>query len=469
MHGIPALDTIPEDASARASTQARANAAQIRVGWMSSNTDSSSAEMMRDGSEAAGSEAFSTKGVIDNESPNSPEGPADGGVTEERPVPHHHRPSPRDPDQVLKCRPKMSWKMWVILGLLACGVAVGIYFIVDAVQSSTTPAAVAPPALMLSPSPTVIITDDFLPTDMPSEPPSHPPSMVPTNSMQPSFPLDDSSQATLEYLELLMGDDVYDPDNPQGEAMYFIIYTDQQKVRLDTHGEDRVTQRYMLSYFYYSLNGERWMTDNFLNDAHECEWEGITCPDDNVLNRISLQKMNLVGRLPTEMPYLSSLQYMWLFKNDLQGRIPETFFEFPGLLWLDVSENDLTGSLPANVWEGPDLKVFHFHNNWINGQIPEPTDNTTSITLVEFDASKNLLTGQVPASLWGLTNLTKLYLDNNRFTGIMPPVPDDALVRNLEVLWLQDNNLQGTLPESLVSLPSLGASHLVVARLPRWF
>jgi hypothetical protein len=87
-----------------------------------------------------------------------------------------------------------------------------------------------------------------------------------------------------------------DPEHPVFMAFDWLVEEDTLRLCPD---DANLLQRYVLALLYFSTGGDNWIKcrrdgvtlcqgENFLSNAHECEWGGITCDS---LDRI--QKLNL--------------------------------------------------------------------------------------------------------------------------------------------------------------------------------
>lgn len=237
--------------------------------------------------------ASSTYGVVDDLE-NSQERP--------QPTPPRSPPSERK----LAC----SWKMLSVLVILMVVVGVGIYFVVDNVGKNggnkdspqntietTEPPSLLAPSIMPSPA-----TDDFLPTDSPT--------------FSPSITMTGEMLELMGIFEQLMGSNIT-VGTPEFKAVLWYL-TDPGKVRVATHGLQRVVQRFILVSLYFSWGGENWVNQNYATPDSECDWHGVYC-DNNSTVGIRIQSNNLVGQLPESLSQLSNLVWILLRNNSLTG------------------------------------------------------------------------------------------------------------------------------------------------------
>jgi hypothetical protein len=438
IHVHQVLDTIQEDNSQEvpAAAAGALPGDSLKAGWLSDTKYV-----------AAESVASTTRGVIDEQqeqrrlfgeghAPDIP--PVEGTQTSEPPL--------------SKCRLVLNWKLWMLLGILVIGVGVVIYIIVS---SSLRKSSNFTKVVVSTPSPSAIITDDFLPTEGPTASPTTRPSFRPSLSLDPMFQPSISSDdmELILFITDLVGESALVNGTAQNQAMQWILHDDPQDLSISNDGESRVKQRFLLAILHFQLNGDYWLADNFMSSDDECNWDGIRCNKAEIVHRILLDSANLTGSLPEEIGLLAEMQWISFHNNSLSGAIPDSLYALPSLTWLDMGQNMLTGQLSSELWHMQSLNVFWVDNNLLTGPVPEVTKFT--IPLLDFDASFNRLGGSVPLGLWGLTNLTFLYLNGNLLEGSVPPFANDSPLK-LQALWLQDNLLEGALPESLSMLTSIG-------------
>ena len=158
------------------------------------------------------------------------------------------------------------------------------------------------------------------------------PAPVTTDTESPSAsptvaPLDELRVATLRSQVVDGGittaDVLDDPNTPQHKAYIWLVRDDE--FGWTDFGTDTLAERYILATFYFSLDGNNWLSSTGWLDpfiAH-CNWEFVGCGADDqrvaVINtggRPGLGQMvqnNLSGPLPFEIAYLSNLRKLQLF------------------------------------------------------------------------------------------------------------------------------------------------------------
>lgn len=171
---------------------------------------------------------------------------------------------------------------------------------------------------------------------------------------------------------------------------------------------------------------------------------------------LTLQNASIVGSLPRDIGYISTLTTLELTGNpQLTGPLPVTlnetslyvldlhdnafegefpFFgdEYESLLTLDLSGNKFNGSFPyLQIKNMVFLQILNIARNDFKGPIPEPAlENITQ--LVELDLSSNALNGTAP-TLKTIKNLQVLDLSSNMFTGTLPDLTTMHSLRSVNL------------------------------------
>ncbi|KAE9460838.1 hypothetical protein C3L33_07187, partial [Rhododendron williamsianum] len=134
----------------------------------------------------------------------------------------------------------------------------------------------------------------------------------------------------------------------------------------------------------------------------------------DALRVLSLRSNLLNGNLPSDIPPLPSLQYLFLQRNNFTGYIPTIFS--PTLNVLDLSFNSFTGVIPPTIQNLTQLTRLSLQNNSLSGSIP----NVTLPKLKHLNLSYNHLNGSIPSSLQNFPNSS--FVGNSRLCGL-PLIP----------------------------------------------
>lgn len=130
----------------------------------------------------------------------------------------------------------------------------------------------------------------------------------------------------------------------------------------------------------------------------------------------------------------------------LIGSIPEnTIGKLDALTILSLRSNYLTGTLPSDIPSIPSIQFLFLQYNNFSGPFPD----SLSPKLVALDISSNSFSGNIPTSVKTLRRLTWLNLQSNSFSGAIP----DIDLPRLKLLNLSNNNLNGSIPHALQTYP----------------
>jgi len=242
----------------------------------------------------------------------------------------------------------------------------------------------------------------------------------------------------------------------QTKALDWIL-TEDKSLPNSCNGTLTIGTRYTLAVFYYSLLGENWKDDSgWLGSGDVCTtWFGITCNDENRVEKIILPENNLGGNIPTELIYLTKLKEVNFFNNQIVGTFPSSIFSHTELQKLDIETNKITGQIfTENFLESADNIInLLISFNEFSGPIPTKIGNFVSMR--DFFIAGNQFTGTIPVEMSKLTNLRNLLMYDNDFTGGIPNELGDGM-RNLEAIFFHDNpRLGGSIPISIGLMTNL--------------
>lgn len=194
------------------------------------------------------------------------------------------------------------------------------------------------------------------------------------------------------------------PSSPQNLAYQFILATTE----LNVHSPWQIRQRYIMAVFYFATSGDGWeKRHGWMVESDECLWysqDSSPCNARGEFVRLILPSNNLIGEIPSELGFLSSLTEIELRGNDLEGEIPASLGRLENLEIIDLSWTDVDGSIPSSLGEAVFLKRINLVNTHMNGPIPAKLGNL--INLEELLVVKTDLTGFMPASVCALRELS---------------------------------------------------------------
>ena len=274
-----------------------------------------------------------------------------------------------------------------------------------------------------------------------------------------------------------------------------------------------LVNRFFLGILYYATSGETaWYNrQGWLSEKSVCtSWFGVSCDNTTAVTGIELDSNNLVGTIPKELGYLTSLERLWLHSNSLMMTIPTEIGRLQRLATLNLVGNELGGSLPTEIALILSVQKIQLSYNSFTGSLPtelsilrhleclEVFDNqfegTISPSLAScamlrsLDLSENRLVGTLPTQLGLLSNLQSLNVRGNTFrqatiptqfgslteltelalgtAGLLGSIPSElGLTSLLRNLFLDSNALTGTIPRELMQLKNLKVIRLAINQL----
>jgi len=241
----------------------------------------------------------------------------------------------------------------------------------------------------------------------------------------------------------------------QQRALDFVI-----TLNPDPCGEDPYDiQRYVAAVFYYSTGGDDWENSgNYLSSEDECNWDGISCNDDNLITSIIHNRNNLVGTLPEELHHLPKLIRIELDDNYLGGTFPEVYTGMSELSSINLDSNKLTGSLPTSMGDLQSLQFLDIDKNDFTGVLPLSMFTINGLEVL--DINDNNFSGNLSSEFGNLSNIKYLQLYNNRFDGTIPL--SLGSLNEMNTLYLHGNDFTGTMPEEVCALVNKPDFDLIV-------
>ncbi|KAM5552463.1 hypothetical protein ABKV19_027023 [Rosa sericea] len=178
--------------------------------------------------------------------------------------------------------------------------------------------------------------------------------------------------------------------------------------------------------------------EEFLSGFSNCSF--------NRMESLDLHVCGLVGKLPSSLGMLRSLQHLYLSSNSFWGSIPEFIISnlSSSLKTLDLSYNVFNGSIPQSLGKLSQLVSLDLSHNIFNGFIPQSLGKLSQ--LVSLDLSNNVFKGSIPQSLGKLSQLVSLDLTGNIFNGSIPQ--SLGKLSQLVSLYLSNNSWEGNLTEA---------------------
>ncbi|KAF2296503.1 hypothetical protein GH714_040478 [Hevea brasiliensis] len=164
----------------------------------------------------------------------------------------------------------------------------------------------------------------------------------------------------------------------------------------------------------------------------------------NLIN-LNLSNNSLNGTIPSQIRYLSKLNFLDLSFNSITGSIPQEIGMLRSLTVLELSDNCLSGPIPSFIGNLTKLAILHLGRNQFSGSIPQEVGMLTSLS--HLSLSDNNFTGTIPTSIGNLTNLSTLFLDVNKLSGTLPIEMNNMTCLRSFIVF--SNRLSGHLPQNI--------------------
>jgi len=214
----------------------------------------------------------------------------------------------------------------------------------------------------------------------------------------------------------ISGESLQLEDSPQMKALQWILNDDFSI----NHSEkiEVLIQRYALATIYYSTFGDGWIVNDYwLSDVSECEWHGITCNDDYVIE-LKLDENQLEGSLPDEIGVLLSLESLNADDNSITGSIPSTIGNLKNMIEIDIDTNYFGGTLPDEIYNLSELQILDIDTNTFTGTISSDIRKLEKLFYVQL--SYNYFSGTIPEEFSNLSHLIVLTIEENDFVDDIP-------------------------------------------------
>ena len=125
-------------------------------------------------------------------------------------------------------------------------------------------------------------------------------------------------------------------------------------------------------------NSSGWDTNGIPTAAELSNWHGITF-SNGILEKIDLNKNNLVGTIPGVIGDLVNLKLLYFGQNRLKGTLPSELSNLANLEALLAHSSDLSGELPEWLGDLPKLNSIVLNDNAFTGQVPSSISNLTGL------------------------------------------------------------------------------------------
>ncbi|XP_024195104.1 receptor-like protein EIX2 [Rosa chinensis] len=180
-----------------------------------------------------------------------------------------------------------------------------------------------------------------------------------------------------------------------------------------------------MSWNFINFSYPKWMFNLTSLTKVYLSWNSVSGPFlDEFVKLKSLEHLDLqnVGQLPKFSGNLCRLKSLSLEGNQIDGGIEEFLSGFSNCSFyrmesLDLQGCGLVGKLPSSLGMLRSLQHLDLSYNSFWGSIPEFIISNLSSSLKTLDLSHNIFNGSIPQSLGKLSQLVSLYLSYNSWEG----------------------------------------------------
>jgi hypothetical protein len=188
------------------------------------------------------------------------------------------------------------------------------------------------------------------------------PPQIKANSNKTTDPPTPSPQEVIQELESLLSSVSFDngtaiqtASSPQNKALIWL----SNNTDLNLYSNATKIQRYALATLFFSTNGNSWLSKAYWRrNRDECEWDAVSCDDNDSIDGLSLESNNLIGTIPNELALLSNLGKLSVVCLLVVIIVLSCVFFivlscllviFHSTVVLSLGDNGLTGAIPNNL------------------------------------------------------------------------------------------------------------------------
>lgn len=266
-------------------------------------------------------------------------------------------------------------------------------------------------------------------------------------------------------------------DSPQRQAMIWMAK--DKNVNSVEHTEK--LQRFVLAVMFYSTNmipsvhveepGAWKIADNWMTNAHSCDWMGVECNEDKVITAIFLENNRLSGKIPKDISIIGANIQSLDFTDNLihmRGDDYDAFLSLKNLKTLLMDDNFLfhDKGLPPQFGSLTNLEKMRLSYNIFEGELESGDAPVlgamTKLTHLEMES--NYFNGTLPSAISTMDQLTYLYLRRNDMSFNLNILKNGQL-GNMFAMWLDGNHITGTIPTEIGLMTDLASFSLANSTL----
>jgi len=268
-------------------------------------------------------------------------------------------------------------------------------------------------------------------------------------------------------------------DSPQRQAMIFLAR--DKGVNSMEHTEK--LQRFFLACLFYSTNmvpsvhvedpGAWKVADNWMSNAHSCDWMGVECNEDKVITAIFLERNRLSGKIPVDISIIANnIESLDFTDNIMHMRDGDfdAFTPLKNLKTLLMDDNYLfhDQGLPPQFKSLTSLEKLRLSYNIFEGDLDGGGGDDTVLgamtKLTHLEMESNYFTGPFPTAITTMDKLTYCYLRRNNMAFNLDFLKVGQF-NNMFAMWLDGNDVTGTLPSEMGLMTGLASFSLANATL----
>jgi len=257
---------------------------------------------------------------------------------------------------------------------------------------------------------------------------------------------------------------------PQRQAMLFLA----KDVSVNSMEHTEKLQRFFLAVFFYSTNkvpsvhvedpGAWKVADNWMSNAHSCDWMGVECNEDKVITSMFLERNRLSGKIPVDIAIIANNIEKLDFTDNIMHMREGDFDAFASLKNLNtllMDDNYLfhDEGLPPQFGAMTNLEKIRLSYNLFEGDLD---DHETPILgamtkLTHLEMESNYFTGGFPNAIATMDQLTYCYLRRNNMSFNFDFIKSGQFKDNMFAMWLDGNAITGTIPTEIGLMTGLAS------------